>query len=157
MNISITCARRLKFDYGHRIKDHKHIDNIGNETSLQGKCGSLHGHQGIILVEAQAINGLDSKGRVIDFGVLKGKIGKWIDDNWDHGWIAGEDDHAVIDAVNRLGSKLFILPYSPTAENMARYILEVVGPAELSEVGIVITKVTFWETENCFAEASLLT
>jgi 6-pyruvoyltetrahydropterin/6-carboxytetrahydropterin synthase len=107
-------------------------------------------------VEAYAPE-LDTLGRIIDFGVIKEKLGRWIDDNWDHGMILFQNDPLVTvwthgDAVNQ---KYFVLPDNPTAENMAKFLLTSVCPHVFADCDITIVKVTLWETENCFAEVSL--
>jgi 6-pyruvoyltetrahydropterin/6-carboxytetrahydropterin synthase len=100
--------------------------------------------------------GLDTLGRVIDFGVLKSRLAPWIDENWDHGMILWREDMEAIAAVSILpGQKLFLLPTNPTAENMALHLLRVVAPALLIGTGVTIEKVVLWETENCFTEVSL--
>ena len=52
-------------------------------------------------------------------------------------------------------TKYFVLPYNPTAENMARYLLEEVCPGLLDELGVQAVKVVIWETEESCAEATL--
>ena len=52
-------------------------------------------------------------------------------------------------------SKLFLLPWNPTAENMARYLLEVVCPGVLSDLGVIAREVSVWETDEACAIASL--
>ena len=47
------------------------------------------------------------------------------------------------------------MPYNPTAENMARYLLEVMCPEVLSGTGARATSVRIWETEEAYAEATL--
>jgi 6-pyruvoyltetrahydropterin/6-carboxytetrahydropterin synthase len=103
-------------------------------------------------------------GRVIDFAVLKARIGEWIERWWDHGFIHHKDDPlirgAVLDVANGIFRdvngpdaelKTFALPYNPTAENMARYLLTDVCPKVLAASPVVVVEVTLWETENCYA------
>lgn len=140
----ITCVRRICFDAGHRVLRH------------ESKCAHLHGHSYKAFFHAAA-DELDSVGRIIDFGVLKQKLGGWIDDHWDHGFIYNQEDEEVAEIYEKYlpGHKHFVLPYNPTAENMARYLLEVVGPEQLEGIGVRLVKVVLWETENCFAEVVL--
>lgn len=140
-----TCSRKIHFCYGHRVKNH------------ESKCATLHGHNGIIWVHATPVKGLDKLGRVIDFSVLKEKIGGWVDKYWDHTMILFEEDKETIDLVNQAPSfkDVFVMPANPTAENLAKYLLWEVCPKELNGCGIIVNKITFWETENCFAEQSL--
>jgi len=52
-------------------------------------------------------------------------------------------------------TKYFVMPYNPTAENMARYLLEVVAPSVLSDLGVVARRVAVWETDESCAVATL--
>jgi 6-pyruvoyltetrahydropterin/6-carboxytetrahydropterin synthase len=120
----------------------------------EGHCKHVHGHNYVAFVTAEA-EALDWCGRVIDFSVLKQSLGGWIEAYWDHSFIAYEQDKEVIDAINSVkGSPLFFLPCNPTAENMAEHLLRVVGPAVLENTGVRLVKVTLYETENCYAEAT---
>lgn len=140
----ITCTRRLEFDYGHRVFKH------------ESKCRHLHGHRGVVEVTARA-KALDSVGRIIDFSVLKEKIGTWIDENWDHNMVLFEKDEEALKAVRWVkdGREPFAAPFNPTAENMADYLLRKVCPMVLEGTGITIVSVKLWETPNGMAEAIL--
>lgn len=143
MSTIITCTRRIQFCAGHRVHGH------------ESKCRNLHGHNYVVLFEAQAPR-LDSLGRVIDFSVLKDRIGGWIEAKWDHGCIIWVDDIEATQAMQLMkDQKVYQLPLNPTAENMAAYLLERVCPAVLNGTGVTVVKVTLWETENCAAEARL--
>lgn len=138
----ITCTRRIQFCSGHRVWKH------------ESKCNHLHGHNYVAFFEAQAPK-LDEIGRVIDFGVLKEKLGGWIDKNWDHAMLLWNSD-PVVDMYRGgplQGQRHYLMPLNPTAENMASYLLDRVCPDLFDKTGITITKVTIWETENCYAEA----
>lgn len=152
----VTCTRRLQFCAGHRVMGH------------ENKCGHLHGHNYVVHLTAMtappAFGGcgrLDSVGRVIDFSVLKYSIEPWIQTHWDHGFILNRYDTAAISLLTDFpasdGSpqKVHTLPYNPTAENIARHLLLVIGPALLEGKGVVLQSVVVEETENCRAEASL--
>ena len=139
-----SCSRKIHFCYGHRVMNH------------ESKCATLHGHNGIIWVHATPIKGLDQLGRVIDFSVLKEKVGGWVDTYWDHTMILYEEDTKTVELVSSAPSfkDTFILPMNPTAENLAGYLLDVVCPQELQNLGIVVHKIVFWETENCYSEVT---
>jgi 6-pyruvoyltetrahydropterin/6-carboxytetrahydropterin synthase len=53
-------------------------------------------------------------------------------------------------------TKYFVMPYNPTAENMARYLLEVVAPGVLGTLGVVARQVVVWETDDACAVATLV-
>lgn len=138
----ITCTRRVQFCAGHRVMGHENC------------CARIHGHNFVALFTAHAA--LDTVGRVIDFSVLKDKLGGWIDRNWDHGFIAFEKDVEVVKAVSLVASsRLFLLPVNPTSENLADYLLTVVCPLELEGTGVTVIKVVLYETENCHSEATI--
>jgi 6-pyruvoyltetrahydropterin/6-carboxytetrahydropterin synthase len=142
----------------------------------ENKCANVHGHNYIALFEAavepirQGDNllpgQLDSIGRVIDFGVLKSRIGHWIDEKWDHGFLLNKEDEELRKALEPVkaydtgggfmrATKLYLCPFNPTAEEMAHYLLTYVCPLVLGGTGVVVQRVVVWETENCYAEAKL--
>lgn len=143
MNVSVT--RILEFDAGHRVHGH------------ESKCATLHGHRYKVEVEAEAPRGFDSLGRIIDFSVLKERLGGWLDKNWDHTCLIWIGDHEVINALIRLPQykPVWEAPWNPTAENMARHLLWVVCPELFRDTEIRVMRVTVWETPNCRAEARL--
>lgn len=138
-----TCMRIVEFDAGHRVYGH------------EGKCRNPHGHRYRVELHAVA-DALDEIGRVIDFSVLKERVGGWIDHSWDHGFLVWEKDHSLLEAITPLG-KVFEMPDNPTAENIAAYLLNVLCPHVLrpTETAVRVIKVVVWETPNCCAEASL--
>jgi len=138
----IKCSRKIHFCAGHRVLNH------------ESKCANLHGHNYIAWIEAEAPN-LDDLGRIIDFSVLKEKVGGWIDYHWDHTTILFQEDEALINALeSEMENKnLYIMPSNPTAENMAEYLLNEVCPRVLKDEGVEVTKITLYETENCYASA----
>jgi 6-pyruvoyltetrahydropterin/6-carboxytetrahydropterin synthase len=137
----VTAVRRLQFCAGHRVFRH------------ESKCRNFHGHNYAVFFHAESPSGLDPLGRVIDFGVLKAKLGEWIEEHWDHGMIVWEQDTEAIAASRGVeGQKLYLLSSNPTAENMALVLLHDVAPRVLEGTGVLVTKVVLWETENCFVE-----
>ncbi len=142
MNLEI--MRRIKFCAGHRLHQHG------------GKCEFFHGHNYIADFYVTSDN-VDSVGRIIDFSELKSRFKGWLDEHWDHGFILNQDDQNGLEAIKLVvPSKYYVLPYNPTAENMARYLLEVVCPEVLSDTNVQATRVVIWETEEAFGEARLL-
>lgn len=135
-------TRRIQFCAGHRVMGH------------EGKCNNLHGHNWVAMITAHA-DGLDAVGRVIDFSVLKDRVGKWIDARWDHGFIVCTSDIEARRAMSAVaGQKIYLLPGNPTAENLAAHLLYHVCPSVLTGTRVTVVKVELWETENCKAEVS---
>lgn len=138
-----SCTRDISFCAGHRVLDH--------ET----KCAKPHGHNYRVEITATT-DKLDKLGRIIDFSVLKDKIGGWIDHNWDHGFIVFSDDGDLLKALSAIpDSKLFVLPANPTVENLCAYLLTEICPVLLKDTEVTVTKILIHETDNCRAEASL--
>jgi 6-pyruvoyltetrahydropterin/6-carboxytetrahydropterin synthase len=109
------------------------------------------------VVFIHATGDLDSVGRVIDFAVLKERVGGWILENWDHGFIVASHDDDARRAIaaftaNGLKQKTYVLDRNPTAENMAQFLAVDVSPKVLAGTGVRVTKIVVQETENCFAE-----
>ncbi len=143
MDSTLTIMRRIRFCAGHRLYEHG------------GKCEHFHGHNYVadIFVTGEKV---DDVGRVLDFADLKQRTKGWIDENWDHSFLVFEKDLNAISALEMVQPKrLFKMPYNPTAENMARYLLEVMCPQVLAGSGAKATAVRIWETDEAYAEASL--
>lgn len=137
-----TIVRTFSFSAGHRLWGH------------EGKCVHIHGHNYVVEFHATAEQ-LDTVGRVIDFSVLKDRLGGWIETHWDHGFICFKDDREAREALSAIpGQKLFILDVNPTAENLARHLLNVVGPQQLAGTGVRLVRVVLSETESCRAEVT---
>jgi 6-pyruvoyltetrahydropterin/6-carboxytetrahydropterin synthase len=133
-----TITRRLTFASGHRV--------MGHET----KCAHLHGHNYVAEILAEA-DYLDSLGRVVDFSVLKNRLGGWLDEHWDHRTLLWAHDplHAQLMLLDP--EAVVAVPFNPTAENIGAHILEL-GNELLTSAGVRLTKVVVWETPNCRAE-----
>ena len=140
---AIQCVRRVQFCAGHRVWKH------------ESKCAHLHGHNYVVFFHATA-ESLDGLGRVIDFSELKSRLGGWIEENWDHGFILNRNDHEAIEAVTAIPrQKLYLLDSNPTAENLAQHLLTVVSRRQMDDAGVHVVKVVMCETENSYAEAEL--
>lgn len=135
----ITCTRRIEFDAAHRVMLH------------ESKCKYLHGHR-YVLEATFTADKLDSVGRIIDFGVIKQKLGGWIDEHWDHTAILFDKDKALGDAVSgQTNQAIYYMPANPTAENMASYLFEKICPGLFQETGLKCVGIKLYETPNCVA------
>lgn len=145
--MSIQAVRKIQFCAGHRVLNH------------ESKCANAHGHNYIAWFYAEmdsAALQLDAIGRVIDFSVLKVAIGDWIDINWDHTFLINEKDIELISCRHILAKNkpVFICTFNPTAEEMARFLLEKICPMVLAGSGVKVTKIELFETENCKVEVT---
>jgi len=136
--ISYTITRRIEFDAGHRIYGH------------ESKCANIHGHRYVALITCCPADHLDELGRVIDFSVIKERIGGWIDMNLDHGMILFKGDPLCELFSERLEDhKFFVMDTNPTAENIAELIYRVAKntlPQSIKMCGVKL-----YETPNCYA------
>jgi 6-pyruvoyltetrahydropterin/6-carboxytetrahydropterin synthase len=121
----------------------------------EGRCAAFHGHRYAAEITCRA-GRLDEQGRIVDFGVVKTKVGAWIDRCWDHTAILmrGDPDPAadVLARSNEAhGRPVYWLDGPPTAENLAAELARV-ARADLASSGVEVVRVRVWETPNCSAE-----
>lgn len=136
----IFATRKLHFDAAHRVMQH------------ESKCKYVHGHRYVVEATFQAPE-LDVLGRVVDFGVIKERLGAWIEEHWDHATILYEKDKELGNHIEKItGQTVFYLPSNPTAENMAIYLLRVVCPTLFKESDVQCASIRLNETPNCYAE-----
>jgi 6-pyruvoyltetrahydropterin/6-carboxytetrahydropterin synthase len=144
----LSLVRQLKFCAGHRLYRH------------ESKCAFFHGHNYRVDIEVVAAGGgseVDSVGRIVDFSLIKQRMLAWLDAHWDHAFLIFEADTNALAAIRMVEpTKYFVMPYNPTAENMARYLLEVVAPDVLSDLGVVARRMVVWETDESCAVATLV-
>lgn len=141
--MGLTIMRRIPFCAGHRLVGH------------DGMCAHLHGHNYVADITVTG-DSQDEVGRVIDFKELKTRCKGWIDENWDHGFVIWDQDDNAIEVLKLAKPvRYFLLPYNPTSENLAKYLLEVVCPKILDGTGARAIAVKIWESEESCAEATL--
>lgn len=138
----LTIMRRVTFCAGHRLLGH------------DGKCKNLHGHNYVAEFHVTGQE-QDEIGRILDFKLLKEKCKGWLDEHWDHAFILWEKDENALAAVRTcIPHRIYELPYNPTAENLAKYLLEVICPQLLADTGATAHKVVIWESEESYAEVT---
>ena len=145
MSNLVTASRYHDFSAGHRVVGH------------EGKCSFLHGHNYRVHFFCKA-KSLDSVGRVLDFSEIKLKLCNWLEEHWDHRFLAWDRDdfcrHLSIIKTHQTHGKTWRdsvvwLPFNPTAENMGDYLLHTIGPQQLYGTGVRLVKVVVEETRKC--------
>lgn len=140
----ITCTRKIAFDAAHRLIDH------------ESKCRFVHGHRYVAEVTFSSKE-LDTIGRVVDFGLIKERLGSWIDKHWDHTLVLNQADIELGNSISAAtGQTIHYIPCNPTAENMADYLFNEVCPALFADTDIVCQHVRLHETPNCYADVDNL-
>lgn len=133
--------RKHEIHCGHRVVNH------------EGKCKNLHGHSYVFHLICIS-DELDKLGRVIDFSVIKDLVCKWLDVNWDHKLILWEQD-PWLEMLRKIDNTVVTVPDNPTAENLAKYLVEVVGPELFLGYEVKLMEVTVEETSKCSASYAL--
>lgn len=129
------------FSAGHRV--------VGHEN----KCAYLHGHNYRAWFYCAA--SLDSVGRVIDFSVIEQKLCQWLEINWDHRFLIWKDDPLKQSLLSISRDSVAIVPFNPTAENIAQYLVDVIGSTVLADTGVTLRRVLLEETRKCSAAYEL--
>lgn len=122
---------------GHRVFQH------------ESKCAHLHGHNYRVHFTCEAEE-LDNIGRVIDFSDMKSRLCMWLEDNWDHKTLIWENDPWA-KVLPEIDPTIVIVPFNPTAENIAQHLVEVIGPQQLAGTGIKLIHCDVEETRKCSA------
>jgi 6-pyruvoyltetrahydropterin/6-carboxytetrahydropterin synthase len=145
-------TRRLEFDAGHRIPDHK------------SQCRHLHGHRYAIEItlSGDVINkaGDAANGMVMDFSEVKSLAMTHVVNAWDHAFLAYAGDKTVVDMLNAIpGHKTVILDCVPTAENLVRVAFDILDKVYRDTYGnhLRLERVRLYETPNCWADAERFT
>ncbi|UKJ75432.1 6-pyruvoyl trahydropterin synthase family protein [Azospirillum brasilense] len=173
--MSFTITRQIGIDAGHRIASHasKCCHLHGHRYVVEASCRSVDGR-----LHDQG----EQSGMVLDFGFLKEEMMDHIDTPCDHGLIVELGDADLLNlfvppgsdvwmwrealsaeiqtngyvatSETRLNQKLYVVPFPPTAECLARHWFERLGPAvQRRSNGLAeLDCVTVWETPNCRAD-----
>ena len=121
--------RWVETDTGHRVPNHK------------SKCKHFHGHRyrWEVEIEGDVVTeeGVSEQGMIMDFSDVSMILETHIHDIVDHAFIVYEGDKIGIDALELLGDehRTIVVPFIPTAENLAKWAFEVVSPHIKSAYG----------------------
>ena len=131
------------------IKTEAAFDSAHFLKGYDGKCSNLHGHRWRVVahIKSESLKEDEQmRGMVEDFGDFKGAL-KELCDELDHCFIYEEGSlkEETVRALKAEDFRLETVPFRPTAENMAKYIFDV-----LSRQGFAMHKVEVYETpSNC--------
>ncbi|MCY4778521.1 6-carboxytetrahydropterin synthase [Sphingobacterium sp. UT-1RO-CII-1] len=138
----IIAERYHDISCGHRVVGH------------EGKCRFLHGHNYRIHFTVSSAS-LDDVGRVVDFSVIKSQLCEWLEENFDHKFLIWEKDELLDQLRTLTPESLVVVPFNPTAENIAKYLVEVIGPAQLKDYPVELISCKVEETAKCSASYRL--
>ncbi|TWI69183.1 6-pyruvoyltetrahydropterin/6-carboxytetrahydropterin synthase [Pseudoduganella lurida] len=145
----LTITRKLEFDAGHRIPDHK------------SQCRNLHGHRYTleITLTGQVITaeGNSDNGMIMDFSDVKALAKAHLVDVWDHAFLVYDRDTSVKEFLSSLPDhKTVVIDRIPTVENLAAVAFDILKAAYKDRygTGLRLHKLVLHETPNCWAEIS---
>lgn len=134
----ITAERYHDISCGHRVFAH------------ESKCAHLHGHNYRFYFTVAAPE-LDTVGRVLDFSVIKERLCEWLEENYDHKFLIWQDDPFLPALASLDPQGVVSVPYNPTAENIAKHMVEVIAVEALKGTGCRLIKCSIDETRKCSA------
>ena len=141
-------TRRLEFDAGHRIPNHKN------------QCRHLHGHRYAIEITLAGNviekEGCPDNGMVMDFSEIKSLARQELVDQWDHAFLVYKGDTRVIEFLNTLPEhKTVVFDCIPTAENLANEAFKILDAVyhNVYSNQLCLERVRLYETPNCWADA----
>ncbi len=146
-----TITRKTNLSCGHRVMNEKML------------CHNLHGHEYITHLSFSFAS-MEEIGYAIDFKEIKRVFIQYLQDYMDHGMLLNPKDDLVIDTVQSLGTKLWLMSLNgegeycnPSVENVAKEVflsMKVLSETLYGEsgTGLDIFKVKIYETPNCWTE-----
>jgi 6-pyruvoyltetrahydropterin/6-carboxytetrahydropterin synthase len=143
----LTITKRLEFDAGHRIPQHK------------SQCRNLHGHRYAleITLEGEPVDdpGSSDHGMLMDFSDVKSLAKDNLVDLWDHAFIVHEGDAQIRDLLAQIpGHKTVVVDRVPTAENLVAIAFEILDPLYMERFGnhLKLRKLRLYETPTSWAD-----
>lgn len=128
----VIICKVFTFDSSHQLLNHK------------GKCANVHGHTYKLEVNLKGIPnrevGASDEGFVIDFSNLKTIVKRELINDMDHAFLA-QGNEPIIEELKNTGSKLCVLGFRTTVENLATYICW-----KLRKLELPVYSVKLWET-----------
>jgi 6-pyruvoyltetrahydropterin/6-carboxytetrahydropterin synthase len=142
-------TRRLEFDAGHRIPDHR------------SQCRHLHGHRYVLEITLSGTviqqAGDPANGMVMDFSEVKTLAQQHVVNLWDHAFLVYRQDKAIVDFLATLPEhKTVVFDAVPTAENLAYHAFSILDPIyqHTYKNSLRLQQIRLYETPNCWADAT---
>lgn len=132
-------AKEFRWEMGHRLPDH--FD----------KCKNIHGHSYKLILEIEG--DIDATGMVMDYYDVKKMINPIIE-KLDHAFMVYKKDSETIAFLKKIQSKMVVVDFQSTAENICSYFLNEIKKINLPK-NIRKASVRIYETIDDYAEDSV--
>lgn len=138
----IRLTREFSFESSHAL------------SGYDGACSQIHGHSYRLFVtvigEPSTKENDPKLGMVLDFGVLKGIVGRNVIDKLDHTLVLNARESELIAQLKTRFERVLAVPFQPTCENLITWIASLIAP-ELPD-GVSLFSLRLHETANSYAE-----
>lgn len=132
-------AKEFRWEMGHRLPEHF------------GKCKNIHGHSYLMIVEIEGE--VLSSGMVMDYYDLKKIINPLVEEV-DHSFMVYSGDEMIISFLKEMKSKMVIVNFQSTVENICNYFVDKIKHAGLPQ-NVISLKVRIYETHDDYAEVKV--
>ena len=132
-------AKEFRWEMGHRLPEHF------------GKCKNIHGHSYKMIVELEG--DVDESGMVMDYYDVK-KMIEPIVEKLDHAFMVYKEDKEIISFLEKMKSKMVVVEFQSTVENICRYFLDEIKKASFPQ-NVKNISVRIYETADDYAEEEI--
>ena len=151
-HIKQTVTKEFSFDCAHMLANH------------EGLCRNLHGHQyklfvTVSILDERVSQNEASEGMIVDFKDLKRIVNTLIVDKYDHALVLDEFtndefEQELLVITEKYNKKTVLLPYRPTAENMAEDFFDQIDDylEDNKQINCQIEKIRLYETPTSYSE-----
>lgn len=137
----VKIAKEFRWEMGHRLSYHK------------DGCQNLHGHSYKMAVEL--VGTQNEGGMVLDYGEIKTLITPLIE-SLDHSTMLHQDDQEVVAFMSKQNMKTVLVPFHPTAENIAIWFLNQLKPQLSAYNNLKNLTIRVHETATATAEVTTI-
>jgi len=128
-------AKEFRWEMGHRLPEHF------------GKCKNIHGHSYKMTVELEGE--VEESGMVMDYYDLK-KMVEPIVERLDHAFMVYKEDKEIISFLEKMKSKMVVVEFQSTVENICKYFLEEIKKASFPK-NVKKVSIRIYETADDYA------